>query len=249
LKRQALYINVSLFIISLMVGVSIGGAILPAKNLAGSVNGLVTSQFVTLPNGQRSLFTIVVDDVTLQKPQLQSVWMVMYLPQDARLTLMPVYTPGDSRVEKDLQDTFSLHKTGEVVRIDPEFMSMLEAMDLWWSGYIIVDQIAIRQLLAGSSSSTTSNISTADVPFETQDQSAQVFTQLNNHQKMCRSLLVGWDEHNSHISPVLMELMSTHILVSFDQSQLLTELHIFERYGSNLVCDSPAISALSQVRR
>ena len=99
--------------------------------------------------GQMNLLIIGVNHLQAPQPRLEAVWIAMTLPGSPRLTLMPVYPSGsaagaESNPDQSLTRLFELDENG---RPSPLFLSALKTNGLWWSGYLLVDQIALIELV------------------------------------------------------------------------------------------------------
>ncbi len=101
------------------------------------------------PNGQRNLLLIGVDSLESSSPELKSVWIVLQIATHSpqRFTLLPLYptTPAQTLVPQDqLQSQFGLNTSGA---IQPEFFEVISAADFWWSNYLVLDEVALAELI------------------------------------------------------------------------------------------------------
>lgn len=101
----------------------------------------------TFLNGQRSLLIIGTDDLEAASPRLESVWLVLLIPPEPHLTLIPIYPfyPGGAGNQSShLEKVFGINKTGECLHacrsISVEFLQELREQDIWWSDYLVIDR-------------------------------------------------------------------------------------------------------------
>jgi hypothetical protein len=78
---------------------------------------------------------------------LESVWLVLLIPTEPHLTLIPIYPyyPGGAGSQSnDLKETFGLNKTGECQHacrsISVKFLQEMRQQDIWWSDYLVFDR-------------------------------------------------------------------------------------------------------------
>ncbi len=103
---------------------------------------------LTESSGQRNLLVIGVNQIGSPNLTLESVWLVLYLQDTPRFTLMPVY-PGSGlsvnpQAAADLTGLFSLDSYGNP---GASFLAALHARKLWWNNYIVLDQTAIAGMI------------------------------------------------------------------------------------------------------
>lgn len=107
-----------------------------------------TDLIQTLNNGQQSILLIGVDSLDTPKPQLESLWLVSYLPSDFTLHVLPIFPSKNvvlSNFEKKLDQTFEI--TGSSSNpLSKNFINTLKENNFWWSGYIIFDHTALLEL-------------------------------------------------------------------------------------------------------
>ena len=96
-------------------------------------------------NGQKNILFIGVDQMDVLQPRLESLWLIAYLPGHPKITflpLFPVVSTGDSARAVGLEDTFSLGENGAP---DPKFFKKLLDHQVWWSGYVLIDEKMMMQ--------------------------------------------------------------------------------------------------------
>ena len=98
-------------------------------------------------NGQRNLLVIGVDRLDRDTPRLESLWLVLYFPGRSPVTLMPLYPRADGSEPvraATLAESFSLTRFGDP---SPEFLERLRHEQVWWSGYVLLDETALAALV------------------------------------------------------------------------------------------------------
>jgi hypothetical protein len=79
--------------------------------------------------------------------RLESLWLVVYFPGQVPITLLPLYPQAlgnESPVDPGLPDAFSLTRSGAP---SPVFLERLRQEQVWWDGYVLLDETAMVALL------------------------------------------------------------------------------------------------------
>jgi hypothetical protein len=249
-KKQILLFTISLFAIGLLLGYKVTGAFLfsggSSEKLAARP---VERQFHTLKNGQRNILAVVVDDLTSPAPELVSVWMGIYRPQDPFLTLMPIYPslpPGKPQADQAFEEVFEIERKNGHFEIAPAFFELPELANLWRSGYVILDNHALDQLVAWSLAAVEQQ--------EEEMADADIYSQgaINSfslYQNTCQQIASRLVYDPSDLTKNILDLMPDHLVVDFSKEQFLLELHTIREFGSSIVCSSPAIEAFILAQR
>jgi len=139
-----------------------------------TINNTESNQ--TLNNGQHSILLIGVDALDTPKPQLESVWLVSYLPSDSTLHVLPIFPSRNvvlSDFEKKLYQTFDITEISSN-SLSENFNNFLKENNFWWSGYIIFDHTALLEL---SNDYSKENIFKQNMSM---DQAIQALTTVND---------------------------------------------------------------------
>ena len=108
-----------------------------------------TKPIQSLNNGQRIILLIGVNSIEAPKPQLESLWLVSYLPSDSTLHLLPIFPSrngGFSDFEEKLYRSFDI--TGlSGNSLSENFKNILKENNFWWSGYIIYDHTVLDGII------------------------------------------------------------------------------------------------------
>ena len=154
MKSQTV-LNFTIFICLLVVGYTVSSRFYQAGDLltSGSANialGNESAGYQTLNNGQHSILLAGVDSLNNLKPELNSLWMVSYLPADATLRMLPIYPTGkvsSSDFKARLVHSFGLAQEDSQLVLGEDFVRFLDESNYWWSGYVIYDQVAQESMV------------------------------------------------------------------------------------------------------
>ena len=140
-----------IFICALVVGYAFSARFYPSDFnwLSGSLRVVKASNdqtIATMSNGQRSLLLISASSLTGQNPDLESIWLATYFPSESNLRLLPIFPAGDqapSAMGSQLVHSFNLEKVGGRLAVSEDFLNVLTTENYWWSGYIVLDDVAL----------------------------------------------------------------------------------------------------------
>jgi hypothetical protein len=151
--KNPISINFLLFIGFLMVGYSVSTKFYSPKygDYSGEP-GRPSSHgdaIQSLGNGQRMILLIGVKSLAEAQAQLESVWLISYLPPDSTLYFFPLINLGDEikqEFESQIEHSFWLEKKNGLLMLSPDFIEILKEHNYWWSGYIIIDQAGVANI-------------------------------------------------------------------------------------------------------
>ncbi len=220
----------------------------PQAEAAALPNAPVT-EVDALPTGQRSILVVSADDLTAPKPQLLSIWLVLFLPPEPHLTLMPIYPSASSQETSQASSLASLFRLDpQSGRLDADFLQALRARNFWWSGYVLLDQVAQTHLLSslsegsaqsGDSASTSLTASSAQ---PAANPHLALLEQATWYQEMCwrasRTDVVAGLLHDETFTLKIAD----HIRSDFRKEQALTELKGLQIPSGGLFCEFPTLS-------
>jgi hypothetical protein len=200
----------------------------------------------TMNNGQQSILLIGVDSIDARKPQLESLWLVSYLPSDTTLHVFPIF-PSQNGIFSDF--TKKLIQTFDITGIShnslsENFTSILEGDNFWWSGYIIFDHTALMKL---SNDFNEKNIFTKDISM---DQAIMALTDVNDDPKKALSaqfaIIQTSCQKMSGISQINdwtpgISLINDNIVTDLDISQFIQEWEVKLSSPRNLNCRFPTM--------
>ena len=199
-----------------------------------------------LAAGQRNILVIGVDDLNAPRPRLESVWLVLYINDLPQVTLLPVYpAPAGEGAEtgRTLEDLFQL-SAGKAP--DPVFLDALQASGLWWSGYILVDEVAVVEVvdlvskMSANNWSRTSGVrAVAKVPPAWEDRSASLAGQAGLVQAICRDAQgIASRKDISH----LLDLIPRHASTDLNLTRTVSELRSLLSHPDGFSCEFPTLS-------
>jgi hypothetical protein len=199
----------------------------------------------TLPNGQRSILWIGIDDLQSSSPRLESIWIVSYVANSTRLTFLPLFPAlADNSTGKrvDLSSRFRLHRSSGRAQLGADFLEDLRQHAPWWGSIVLVDRAALGELVSAGmgSGSRAGSMDLAELPYTWEDPGSAVMAQANLLQEMC------WNATRSDGSldvAGLVEQLSGHILSDLDPAALVEELEDVRAQMSRYSCEFPTLAA------
>jgi len=208
-------------------------------------------QKIPQPLRQNNILLVGVDDLQAAKPKLEGAWLVMYLTQNPHFTLMPIY-PGapaeDGKATKSDGILAKLFQADPGGVPGPGFFSELKDRGLWWSGYFIVDRLAMVKIMvtieqttrSGELSENTSR-SLQDVPPAWKDPAKAVLGQIQIAQAVCRQASELNTDDIGEIDHLFL-LFSDHVLSDIPREQAAAELVGMLVNSSEITCEFPTLT-------
>jgi len=96
---------------------------------------------------QRNILLVLVDDLAEEIPNLEGVWLVVYLPPDPRLTFLPIFPAfpiQQETLDSSLVKLFGLSQHGKLA---PSFLEAIKAKDFWWDENLVFDRVSLAVLI------------------------------------------------------------------------------------------------------
>lgn len=199
---------------------------------------------------QRNLLIIGVDDLVSDSPSLKSVWLIIFMPNTPHFMLLPVY-PNNSLAEKNqLPSTVTLQGAFQVDRHKTprdSFFKALEAKDIWWNGYILLDETALIEVsnfVSRIGENSKSNVlnTIKNVPNPDDDPLGSLLGQAEFVQSLCNQ--------TTHLSTVdtqqylkLLEKVHKHIHSDLDFETIIKDWQQLITYSGNISCEFPSLAA------
>jgi hypothetical protein len=223
-------------------------AAIPAPAVAMPTLTLVEGSQPVLQN---NILFVGVDDLETPTPRLESAWLALYIAQTPHFTLMQIYpgkTSGSGDAVSPEADLASLFQSDPQGSPGPEFFSELKARGLWWSGYIIIDRLALAkaiELIADVSGAgddqalSPGSAAVARVPFTWHDRQGAYRGQVELVQKLCTAAV---NLHPDHIDKLedLFLLFNRHIVSDIGREQLAAEMvGMLVRGNYPITCEFP----------
>jgi hypothetical protein len=142
--------------------------------------------------------------------------------------------------DEDLAKAFRLAPGGAP---DTAFLKHLEAQDMWWSHYAVLDGVAASALLrtVGEESSKGESREGSRTPASPEpvvDPAGALLLQLNSFQKACHAQDLEFSP--SQIASIIEEL-DGHLMTDISTVQLANDLKSMLLYGGSLICEFPSL--------
>ena len=242
------------FGICLVLGFSLGTSISRSKGNAASYKEIVSSHSLSssLPTGQRNILLISIDQLTAPKPRLESVWMVLYIPGDPSITLVPIFPVAGSAPSSQYPDLQNKFELGPDHAPTKKFIEGLKALNLWWDHYLVLDEMAQVELINRLGQITTRNNpvnglrAVANLPLAWVNPHGALLAQATLLKEICREVAqvnpdVKWGQSR------LLEEMSDHLMTDMTMAQVQSEWKVMASSEGQLSCSFPTLSqAVSQ---
>lgn len=247
----------SIFICSLVLGYSVSTRFYPANldRFSGRVRLAAAESrpsIASLDNGQRSILLISTTSINTPRPHLESIWLATYFASDTTIRLLPIFPTGKPQAadfEQRLDISFNVEQgNGERV-LAQDFLDVLKNDNYWWSGYIVVDEVALTRMLnlmggielygrTLSGEQTVNDLSNTSV-----GSPAAYSSQVAVLQSACRK----FQEMPANVDTLqLITLLSNHIYTDLDSNQLQSEMQSLFSNQRKPTCRFPTLE-ISQV--
>jgi hypothetical protein len=259
-----------IFLLNLLIGFLGGSQVLPERTGKAYPIFVQTagmdSPIPALANGQRSILLITVDKLEARKPRLTGVWAILYVPTNPRVTLLPIYPAlNQKETGEELANSFRIQQSAGSPSLDPAFISLIQEQIPWWSGYILVDQTALAEVVdlwvyppglgrnispsnAGSRSADHSGSQlVSDIPKVWEDPYSALFSQASLYQELCWG--VAWAGAGLDASQTQEALagIRKHFSTDLDPEIFVKEIQNLREQGGSLVCEFPTLSVQARI--
>ena len=190
-------------------------------------------------NGQRNLIILSIDQIDVPQPNLEGIWLLITLPENPNLTLVPIYPnhQENASFSTPYSEVFSM-TTAQLP--SPQFLDLLTEKVLW-DNYLITDRNGTSSILKILQEAAEINAEVAnpvgnfwlpEVSELTLDQQTQLW------KTVCTYLSQVSGPDNIEI---LLNQVSPYLLTNFDLDDLpLT--HLGNQEEVQLECDFPTLS-------
>jgi hypothetical protein len=224
----------TLFVCSLVAGYIFSARFYPSDfNLFDSSLRVVSAQenkpIESLSTGQRSILLITTSSLNTVNSNLESVWLITYLPSSSDIRLLSIFPTGHqpiSDLEAQLVNSFEMNKKNGKLALDQDFLEILAAENYWWSGYLVMDEIGLAGVLDlfGGIEMRGHSLSGDQVISELPDASAQPGDAYSYQIAMLQSACKQFSRSASSIDlSQIHSLLSRHIFTDMLSDQLKTE--------------------------
>ena len=249
--KNPITMNFLLFIGFLVIGYSVSTRFYNPKygvlsnpynlSLIKTVNSIQS-----LDNGQRTFLLIGVNTLDPFKAKLESLWLVTNLPPDTTLQFLPIIKTGketNSDFEDRLFNSFKLDKKSGNVILSQDFIDLLKLNNYWWSGYFVIDHIAVTGMInsIGNSEENEKAVS-GDHSY---NEIPENINSLQNTNSMDLTLFQMTCQTLSKISNTPdsfnLFLLDPVLLTDLDRNEIVTEWNAFLSNGRRLKCGFPTL--------
>lgn len=212
---------------------------------------------------QRNILVIGVNHLGSPSPELEGVWLVLYLPDMPRITLMPIF-PSVVRGQNGGQITADFALTqkfllGPKSIPDPAFFEALNKLDIHWDNYLLLDEIALIDLIDfmgglekspgmnGAQSEKTTGVQTlAQLQPTIKNPEYALLSQMQIAQRLCRATL-SLNTPPERI-PELFDTLGKHLVTDLQPSQVIADLKSMLPAGGSITCEFPFLALLSSIQ-
>jgi len=212
---------------------------------------------------QRNILVVAVDEIGAERPRLEGVWLILYLPDLPHVTLMPVYpeviTDGHTlivKADEELAGEFDL--TPDKVP-SPAFFESVAAKNIWWNNYLLLEKSTLEKLVdsMGGMENTNHNSHEAlaeysgsqavDMLTSTQvDPQAGLLSQAQFAQRMCRKNSQPlFSAGNLRFT---YSLLKEHIITDLRPEQIVADLEGMLQRRGGISCEFPSLALVSTKR-
>ncbi|MGW8250823.1 MAG: hypothetical protein ACWGO1_09295 [Anaerolineales bacterium] len=209
---------------------------------------------------QTNVLLLGVDDLHSPDPVLESVWLILYLPDMPQITWMPIYpqilrTEMGVRLQANnaLADTFTLENESEPGQ---DFLQLLKQDDIWWSHYVILDRSGAIELIDSLGgvevasplrSSEMVKVSGLQALSELRpangDLYGALYSQATLIQQLCR--IPPKSYLNLNRAQIIMQRLKDHLITDLTAEHVIDDLQLMIKSGGGFVCDFPSLNLLS----
>jgi hypothetical protein len=222
-------------------------------------------QLSVLASGQRSILVVVVDKLQSEDPRLESAWLVLYIPDNPRVTLMPVFPTLSRDIASDekILEGFAVQKTETAHFLDEDFLQHLREMEFWWSGYVLLDQEGLDQISLSliapgnpgkwmhkdQTPKSEDSAPISQLPSIWRDSTVTAADQARYYLDLCRQAA-----HHSPPQPArtyfeVADLIPEHLSLDFYPEQFRSEIQALKKHGASLSCEFPLFYSDSVANR
>jgi len=177
------------------------------------------------PGEQRNLLVIGVNQLNSAQPVLESAWLVLYSPGLPHFSFIPLYPLQDTSrpdLEQAIQTAFKVdrNKTPSAA-----FLNALRSSGAWWNHYLLLDELALAELIDMSASPTLperlTGLQLVAESLEGSSARSPVATQARLISAFCRGAV-----HPAYPTDIaaLLDRFSDHLSTDMKSRQILNEL-------------------------
>jgi hypothetical protein len=195
-------------------------------------------------NRQENILFIGVNNLTAAHPRMLSAWLIIYLNDKSHFMLLPLYptqTPAAVTVQPEdtLANQFAIGPDGG---LSENFIQALQEREIWWTGYVIMDQKAIASLLDYASGKNY--IRGADMLDNLPDPDQDSMSALLEQARLARSLCLSTGQLTRDGLWQVSKFYSTiqeHVSTDIDVESALMDWDLKLKRGG-ITCEFPSLA-------
>ena len=204
-------------------------------------------------NHQKNLLIVGVDDLSKPQPNLEGIWLVLYLPDMPLVTLMPIFPTVSAQAgslqftaDAELSSSFKLTSGGSP---HPVFLKKLEEKGLWWTNFAVLDGTALEGLLhftggpnSGSGSEMKRDPAASEEaarPDLTNEPQAALLFQAQTIQELCHS---GNPNFSASQVAEFIGSLEGHLTTDISSDQVINVLKSMLLFGGTFICEFPSLT-------
>lgn len=209
---------------------------------------------------QRNILVIGVNHLESPSPELEGIWLILYLPDMPRVTLMPIYpsvmrgaSGGRIIADSALAQNFRLDSKSVP---ETSFFEALAELDIHWDNYLLLDEIALIDLIdfmgglektptvdGAQSDKTTGIQALAHLQPTLNNPEHALLSQMQIAQRLCRTHL-SLNNPPERI-PELFDTLGKHLVTDLQPSQVIADMKSMLPAGGGITCEFPFLALLS----
>jgi hypothetical protein len=150
MRAIKLFLMFAIFVGFMLGGIFAAGALTETENSTAQTvlkPNIRLDSSGAAPNGQRNILLIGVDQLDSQAPRLEGLWLLMNVSSSNRITLLPLYPAPPGKEVLDTNQLISHFRLDLNGNPDPDFLTVIQQADFWWSNYFVLDQAGLAQLI------------------------------------------------------------------------------------------------------
>ena len=246
IKSGTSLLLIAIFCFSTLLGYQASGWLIPDQLMDTLVNQAPRQETdLSELEDQHNILVIGVDNLASPAPRLESTWLVMYFPDLAHVSFVPLYPlTASTGVESNqtLQLAFEIARDGSP---SPIYLDYLASLGVWWDHYILLDRTALAELIDSSAGLKTTDgptgmqlVSRVDAP--SGDPTAVIQAQMGLIATVCR----GNTQSALTASPeAILANLSGHLHTNLNTKLIHRTLHQMMKVAGSLVCEFPTITS------
>ena len=228
----------------------------PLPNLDAMMNEMGNNskdQQLNSANGpapvQQNILVIGIDKLQSPRPQLESIWLVLYFTDTPHLTLMPIYPAFPANETASNTENIAIEHSYEMStdhKPSEKLFNTLKDKKFWWNGYLVLDKTAMIKLIdfithsqGGLSGYPSAAKAIASLPLARENPQDALYEQTRLIQELCNTAA---QQPNSSEVSLLDQIISDHVVSDLDLQKIISEWQIRLTQNDHLTCEFPFLN-------